>query len=190
MQEPIPIEKLHNSQFGNCQGSRNHLAWGLMVPGPRRLPHWELCDFSMGMGSCCIHMCVMFISCYWLSNLCRDNSHNTQTHSIRQQQWYTHPLDVSDYDVVCNYIIRLVLCWSLPSDCVIKSGGDDGGRWRRMEEDEEVRWRENVVLFYMWWTGGLAAAVWRNARACFITLYSVQTHVTTGQFHIHTTYKT
>ena len=25
---------------------------GLVVPGPQRLPYWELCDFSMSKGSC------------------------------------------------------------------------------------------------------------------------------------------
>ena len=51
-QEPIAIEKLHNSRWGNCRGSRNHSACGLVVPGPRQLPHRELCNFSMSMGTC------------------------------------------------------------------------------------------------------------------------------------------
>ena len=46
----------------------NHSACSLMVPGSWKLPHWELCDFSMGMGSCYIlHAfrvpCVMHFSC-------------------------------------------------------------------------------------------------------------------------------
>ena len=28
-EEPMPTEKLHNSQLGDCQGSRNHAACGL-----------------------------------------------------------------------------------------------------------------------------------------------------------------
>ena len=44
-QEPIPIEKSHNSQLGTPFRSR-------MVSGAWWLPSWELYDFSIGMGSC------------------------------------------------------------------------------------------------------------------------------------------
>ena len=46
------LTRNHISQLSNCRGTRNHSAWGLMVPGPRWLPRWEVCDFSMSMGSC------------------------------------------------------------------------------------------------------------------------------------------
>ena len=50
--KPIPIEKSHKSQVSNFQGPKNHLAGSLVVPGPQQLSRWELCDLSMGMGSC------------------------------------------------------------------------------------------------------------------------------------------
>ena len=55
-QEPISIERVYNSQLDNHQGSRNYLAYGLVVTKPQRLPHWELCDFLM-------------VSCYNVSHL-------------------------------------------------------------------------------------------------------------------------
>ncbi len=51
-QEPIHVEKSHQSQLSNHQGSRNHSASGLVVTGPQWSSCWELGNFSMGMGSC------------------------------------------------------------------------------------------------------------------------------------------
>ena len=51
-QEPLPVEKSHNSQWGNWRVSattRSQAEWFLWLWW---LPSWELCDFSLGMGSC------------------------------------------------------------------------------------------------------------------------------------------
>ena len=48
----MPIEESHNSQLTNHRGPKNHSACGLMVPGPQWLPSGELCNFSVGVGSC------------------------------------------------------------------------------------------------------------------------------------------
>ena len=50
------IEKLHNSQRGNCQGPgamRSQAEWFLEPHHPpRKLPSWVLYNFRMGIGSC------------------------------------------------------------------------------------------------------------------------------------------
>ena len=43
-QEPIPIEKFHNSQLGNDRRTRSHLVCDLVVPGACRLAH---CDYGI-----------------------------------------------------------------------------------------------------------------------------------------------
>ncbi len=63
-------------QLSNCQSPRNQESAGLVIPGPQQLLHWELCDFSMGMGSWDVRWlwliinvawdaAVEFVKCYW-----------------------------------------------------------------------------------------------------------------------------
>ena len=43
--------RTHKTVIRAHQSPRNHEASDLVASGPWRLPHWELCHFSMGMGS-------------------------------------------------------------------------------------------------------------------------------------------
>ncbi len=51
-QEPMPVWKLHISQRSSSSGPGNHKPVALRLPGPHDAPHWEMCDFHMGTGSC------------------------------------------------------------------------------------------------------------------------------------------
>ena len=52
---PYPLRNRINPNSATARALyRNHLACSLMVLGPQQLSHWELRDFSMGMGSCYI----------------------------------------------------------------------------------------------------------------------------------------
>ena len=65
----MPVEKLHNFQWGNYWGTETTRVQGKWFLEPRWLLSWELFNLAMGMGSCFYTMCHGNEHCWVLGNL-------------------------------------------------------------------------------------------------------------------------
>ena len=83
-------------------GTRNHEAAGWVLPGPRGLPNWELCDLTMGMGSC-FHPMTHENGSHWVFW-----NHAVPTTFLH---WFWHWSWDNIYQFICHYNFT-TLQWS------------------------------------------------------------------------------
>ena len=69
-QEPIPTDDLHEFAIGWPSDPSHHLHYGLMVPGPQRSAHCEVCRFSQGIDVCLCWPRSLHMTAYTHSPAC------------------------------------------------------------------------------------------------------------------------